>query len=72
MVVHGAAYLISRKSSIGHSTRLIDKQQWLTKYYIEDKIFTKSLKQKKDGWKPCNKKNQQLKCEQSIKKINKR
>ena len=40
MVLHGAAYLLFRKSPIGHSTRLINKQQWSNGIEYIKNVFT--------------------------------
>ena len=52
MVVHGAAYLKFRKSPIGHSTRLTNKQKWSTKYCIEN-TYLQTGKEQRNGSRPC-------------------
>ena len=69
MVVHGAAYLKFRKSPIGHSTRLINKQQGITKYCIGN-TYLQNGKNKEMAQSLAITMKQQLKWEQV--KINKR
>ena len=69
MVVYGAAYLKFRKSPIGHSTKLINKQQGITKYYIGNK-YLQNDQHKEMAQSLAIAKKEQLKWERMM--INKR
>ena len=69
MVAHGAAYLKFRKSPIGPSTRLINKQRGISKIILKRKYLQNGLNKEMNESFAITMK-QQLKWEQV--KINKR